>query len=55
MGEPEDSGEPLSEGRPPWPQQLMDSIWVLALAAVLFFVLSYVVWGFIDLLTIPMR
>lgn len=38
---------------PPWPQQLMDSEWLLALAAVLFFMLSYVVLGLIDLLTIP--
>lgn len=39
----------------PWPQQLLDSEWVLALAAVLFFVLSYVVLGLVDLLSIPAR
>jgi hypothetical protein len=37
----------------PWPQQLYDSIWLLAGAAVLFFVLSYVVWGLVDILTVP--
>jgi hypothetical protein len=37
---------------PPVPQQLLDSEWLLALAALLFFVLSYVVWGLIDLLTV---
>lgn len=36
----------------PWPQQLLDSIWLLAGAALLFFTLSYVVWGLIDLLTV---
>lgn len=38
----------------PWPQQLLDSIWLLALAAVLYFVLSYVVWGIVDILTVPL-
>ncbi|MFB6104165.1 MAG: hypothetical protein ABEJ57_03650 [Halobacteriaceae archaeon] len=37
----------------PWPQQLLDSEWLLALAAVLFFTLSYIVLGLVDLLTIP--
>lgn len=37
----------------PWPQQLLDSIWLLAGAALLFWALSYVVWGMIDLLTVP--
>lgn len=44
---------PDSDSRPPWPQQLCDSIWLLAGAAILFFVLSYVVWGLVDILTIP--
>jgi hypothetical protein len=38
---------------PPVPQQLLDSEWLLALAALLFFVLSYVVWGLVDLTAIP--
>lgn len=37
----------------PWPQQLFDSEWLLALAAILFFTLSYVVLGLVDLLSIP--
>jgi hypothetical protein len=37
----------------PWPQQLLDSPWLLAGAALLFFTLSYVVWGLIDLLSVP--
>jgi hypothetical protein len=37
----------------PWQQQLYDSVWLLAGAAILFFVLSYMVWGLVDILTIP--
>jgi len=37
----------------PWQQQLYDSIWLLAGAAFLFFVLSYVIWGLVDILTVP--
>ena len=41
--------EPADE---PWPQQLLESPWLLAGAALLFFTLSYVVWGLIDLVSI---
>jgi len=41
------------DGNAPWPQQLLDSEWLLALAAVLFFTLSYIVLGLVDLLTVP--
>ena len=53
----ESSEEPAApvDDSAPWPQQLMDSIWVLALVAIVFFLLSYLVWGFIDLLTLPTR
>ncbi len=37
----------------PWLQQIYDNPWLLAGAAIVFFVLSYIVWGVIDLLTIP--
>ena len=37
----------------PWIQNLYESIWVWAAVAILFWVLSYVVWGFIDLISIP--
>lgn len=43
-----------SDGTAPWPQQLLESPWLLAGAALLFFVLSYVVWSLIDLLSVPM-
>jgi len=41
--------EPADE---PWLQQLLKSLWLLAGAALLFFTLSYVVWGLIDLVSI---
>lgn len=44
--------EPTDE-EVPWPQHLLDSIWLLAGAAVLFWALSYVVWGMVDLLSVP--
>jgi len=39
---------------PPWPQQLLDSVWLLALAAILYWMLAYIVWGVIDILSVPM-
>jgi hypothetical protein len=44
-----DGIEPAEE---PWPQQLLESPWLLAGAALLFFTLSYVVWGLIDILSL---
>ncbi|WP_255150002.1 hypothetical protein [Halorarius halobius] len=46
----ETTGE--SDADAPWPQQLLDSEWLLALAAILFFTLSYIVLGLIDLLAV---
>jgi uncharacterized BrkB/YihY/UPF0761 family membrane protein len=37
----------------PWQQRLFDSIWLLALLALLYFFLSYAVWGLIDLARVP--
>lgn len=37
----------------PWPQRLMDNIWLLAAAALVFWLLSYVVWGLIDVAMVP--
>ncbi|MFB6122559.1 MAG: hypothetical protein ABEJ78_03780 [Haloferacaceae archaeon] len=48
------TGETVDDAnRVPWPQELLDSIWLLAGGAILFWVLSYVVWGLVDLLTVP--
>jgi len=38
----------------PWQQQLLDSVWLLALAAIVYWVLAYVVWGVVDVLTVPL-
>lgn len=46
------SSENSSTDRP-WQQQIYDSVWLLAGAAIVFFVLSYMVWGLVDILTIP--
>ncbi|SDQ43804.1 hypothetical protein [Natronobacterium texcoconense] len=37
----------------PFMQRLYNRIWLLAAAALLFFALSYVVWGLIDIYTVP--
>lgn len=36
-------------------QRLYDRIWLLAIAALLFFILSYVVWGVVDIFWVPVR
>ncbi|MHB9288048.1 hypothetical protein ACKVMT_13525 [Halobacteriales archaeon Cl-PHB] len=38
---------------PPMMQRLYDRIWLLALAAVLFWAVSYLLWGFLDLWSVP--
>lgn len=51
---PDMAGETDGSGASaPWQQQLLDSEWILALAAVLFFTLSYIVLGLVDLLAVP--
>jgi hypothetical protein len=52
--EPSETRAETPEASRPWQQEVYDSIWLLAGAAIVFFVLSYVVWGLVDLLTIPM-
>ena len=48
-----DSSSDQDSDPPPWPQRLYDSIWLIAGTAIVFWVLSYVIWGVIDLLTLP--
>ena len=36
-------------------QRVYDNIWLLALAAIIFFALSYVAWGMIDIFAAPPR
>lgn len=42
-----------SGGDPPLLQRLYNRIWLLAALAILFWTLSYVVWGYVDIWTIP--
>lgn len=42
-----------TEGDPPLLQRLYNRIWLLAVLAILFWALSYVVWGYVDIWTIP--
>lgn len=37
-----------------WPQRLLDRVWLLALVAILYWALSYIVWGIVDILAVPM-
>jgi hypothetical protein len=37
----------------PLVQRLYDRIWLLALAALLFWALAYVLWGVIDIFSVP--
>lgn len=34
-------------------QRLYDRIWLIAVAAILFWALSYVIWGVIDIFSVP--
>ena len=37
----------------PFLQRAYDNIWLLALAALLFWAVSYVLWGLLDILAVP--
>jgi|GEM_PF-468705 len=37
----------------PFMQRLYDRIWLLALLAVLFWAVSYLLWGWLDIVSIP--
>lgn len=47
------SEQPDSTDETPLPQQLLDSEWILALAAILYFTVSYVIWGLVDIMSVP--
>jgi hypothetical protein len=42
-----------NQPEPPLLQQLYDRIWLLALAALLFWAGSYLVWGLLDVFSVP--
>lgn len=37
----------------PWQQRLYENVWLLAILAVVFWAVSYVVWGLMDIFTTP--
>ncbi|WP_247728815.1 hypothetical protein [Halovivax limisalsi] len=39
----------------PFMQRLYDNVWLLALLALVFFTVSYVGWGLLDIFTVPLR
>ena len=45
--------ESETETEIPWIQRLYDRIWLIGLAALAFFFLSYVLWGVVDIIMIP--
>jgi len=54
MPDPQSMDDPQpSKQDVPWAQRAFNSIWILAAAAMLYFFLSYVVWGLVDLARVP--
>lgn len=41
------------EPKEPWPKRLMDNTWLLLVLGVVVPLLSYTLWGWIELLLIP--
>lgn len=39
----------------PFMQRLYDNIWLLAIIALVFFAVSYVGWGLVDIYSVPTR
>lgn len=49
------STEQTDSGDVPLMQQLYNRIWLLAIAAMVFFIVVYVGWGLIDIISVPAR
>lgn len=45
----------LADGDAPLMQQLYNRIWLLAAAAMVFFIVVYVGWGLLDITSVPVR
>lgn len=43
------------DGDIPTMQRLYNRIWLLAAAAIVFFLVAYVGWGLLDILSLPVR
>lgn len=46
-------GMSTDRSKPPLLQRAYDNVWLLALAALAFWALSYVIWGLFDILSVP--
>jgi hypothetical protein len=44
---------PTADGEPPLMQRFYDRIWLLAALAVVFWFVTYVVWGLADIFSVP--
>ena len=58
QGEPTERDRLMSASPPeeiPMMQRLYNRIWLLAAAAMLFFLVVYVGWGLMDILSVPAR
>jgi hypothetical protein len=45
----------LADSDTPLMQQLYNRIWLLAIAAMVFFIVVYVGWGLLDIISVPAR
>ncbi len=50
---PPNDAAPAPEQRPHWLQRLMDNPWLLLVLGVVIPLLSYTLWGWIELATLP--
>jgi len=48
-------GTEITDGDAPLMQQLYNRIWLLAAAAMVFFIVVYVGWGVMDIVSVPVR
>lgn len=51
-GSPNNGSSRSGKDAVPWQQRLFDSIWLLAVAAILYFFVSYVGWGLFDVFSV---
>ncbi|ACZ40590.1 hypothetical protein [Sphaerobacter thermophilus] len=50
----DDPSQTPSRERPPWPQVLLDDLFLLLLAGLVVPTLTYIVWGLISLANVPL-
>lgn len=50
---PPETTRPRPAPPAPWPQRLLDDIWLMLAAGLIFPTLFYIVWGLISLASVP--